>query len=241
MGITNVTLPARSIRRKAFGANGELVVSVSRTSPRTGSPKPSSKPPPMALVAVRKWRREGEASSRVFTSHLRIGDAGSLLDRRADTRIRAAAADVAGHSTIDVRIARLGSGSEQRACRHDLARLAIPALRHVEREPGRLDFLAGGGGADGFDGDDPLPDHRRNRRDARPRRLPVDVNGAGAAKSRAAAELRAGHGQHVAQRPKQGHIARNIEIAGLSVYVEPDHGRSSTGRDRASITPQAWP
>src|SRR5215510_5323820 len=240
MGITNVTLPARSMRKKAFGAKGELVVSVSRTSPRTGRPKPRSKPPPIALVAVRKLRREGEASSRVLISHLLVGDARGLLDGGADTRIRAAAADVPGHGTVDVRIARLGVGGEQRACRHDLAGLAVPALRHVEREPGGLDFLAGGGGADGFDGDDPLADHRRNRRDARPRRLPVDVNGAGAAKGRAAAELRAGHGQHVAQRPKQGHIARNIEIAGLSVYVEPDHGRSSTGRDRASITPQAW-
>src|SRR5499426_2303029 len=168
MGITNVTLPARSMRKKAFGANGELVVSVSRTSPRTGRPKPRSKPPPIALVAVRKLRREGEASSRVLISHLLVGDARGLLDGGADTRIRAAAADVPGHGTVDVRIARLGSGSEQRACRHDLARLAIPALRHVEREPGRLDVLAGGGGADGFDGDDPLPDHHRNRRDAGP-------------------------------------------------------------------------
>src|SRR5262245_49710459 len=147
MGITNVTLPARSMRRKALGANGELVVSVSRTSPRTGRPKPRSKPPPMAVVAVRKLRREGEASSRVFISRLRIGDAGRLFDRRTDARIRAAAADVAGHGTVDVRIARLGIGGEQRACRHDLARLAVPALRHVESEPGRLDFLARGGGA----------------------------------------------------------------------------------------------
>jgi len=30
-GITNVTLPARSMRRKAFGANGASAVSVSRT------------------------------------------------------------------------------------------------------------------------------------------------------------------------------------------------------------------
>src|SRR5262245_20681530 len=130
MGITNVTLPARSMRRKAFGANGELVVSVSRTSPRAGRPKPSSKPPPMAVVAVRKLRREGEASSRAFISRLRIGDAGGLFDRRTDPRIGAAAADVAGHGIVDVRIARLRVAGEQRACRHDLARLAVAALRH---------------------------------------------------------------------------------------------------------------
>src|SRR6266850_4646528 len=99
-GMTNVTLPVRSMRRKAFGANGALVVRVSRTSPRVGRPKPSNRPPPMALVAVRKCRR--------FISRLRFRDAGSLLDGSANTRIGAAAADVAGHGIVDVRIARPG-------------------------------------------------------------------------------------------------------------------------------------
>src|SRR5262245_50482800 len=139
MGETNVTLPVRSMRRKAFGANGASVVSVSRTSPRAGSPKPSSKPPPMALVATRKLRREGEATSRVFISHLLVGR--GLLDRRTDAGIRAAAADVARHRSVDIAIARLGVGYEQRACRHDLAGLAVPALRYVQCQPGCLDLL----------------------------------------------------------------------------------------------------
>src|SRR5436190_385690 len=100
MGITNVTLPARSMRKKALGANGASDVSVSRISPRVGRPKPSNRPPPMALVAVRKCRR--------FISRLRFRDAGSLLDGSANTRIGAAAADVAGHGAVDVGIARLG-------------------------------------------------------------------------------------------------------------------------------------
>src|SRR6266850_1591025 len=223
-GMTNVTLPVRSMRRKAFGANGELVVRVSRTSPRAGRPKPSSKPPPMALVAVRKLRREGEARSRVFTSHLRVGDAGGLLDGRTDTRIGTATADVAGHGIVDVRIARPGRRGEQRACRHDLARLAVAALRHVQRSPGRLDPLARRRGADGFDGGDLLGDGRRHRRDAGAGLLPVDLDRARAAKARAAAEFRAGHVQHVAQRPQQWHVVGDIEVAGLSVDVERDHG-----------------
>src|SRR6267378_5503409 len=222
-GMTNVTLPVRSMRRKAFGANGELVVRVSRTSPRAGRPKPSSKPPPMALVAVRKLRREGEARSRVFTSHLRVGDAGGLLDGRTDTRIGTATADVAGHGIVDIRIARPGRRGEQCACRHDLARLAVPALRHVEREPGRLDFLAGRRGADGFDGGDALADRGRDRRDARACRLSIDLDSARAAKARAAAELRAGHVQYVAQRPQQRRVFGDVDVAGLAVYVEPDH------------------
>src|SRR5262249_44592328 len=123
-GITKVTLPARSMRRKAFGANGAPVVSVSRTSPRAGSPTPSSRPPPIAVVAVRKLRRDGDARSGALISRLLVGNAGGLLDRRADPRIRAAAADVARHRLVDVRIGRFRLGSEQRAGRHDLTRLA---------------------------------------------------------------------------------------------------------------------
>src|SRR5712675_831817 len=223
-GMTNVTLPTRSMRRKAFGANGALLVRVSRTSPRAGRPKPSSKPPPMALVTVRKLRRDGEARSRVFTSHLRVGDAGGLLDGRTDTRIGTATADVARHGIVDIRIARPGLRGEQRACRHDLARLAVPALRHIQRLPSRLDFLARGRGSDGLDGGDPLAGRRGHRGDAGPYRLAVDVNRARAAKARAAAEFRAGHVQHVAQRPQQRRVVGDIEVAGLSVDVERDHG-----------------
>src|SRR6266850_6231853 len=215
MGITNVTLPARSMRRKAFGANGASVVSVSRISPRAGRPKPSNKPPPMAPLAVRKCRR--------FISRLHFRDTGSLLDGSADTRIGAAAADVAGHGAVDVGIARLGVYGEQGARRHDLPRLTVPALRHVEREPGRLDFLAGRRGADGFDGGDALADRGRDRRDARACRLSIDLDSARAAKARAAAELRAGHVQYVAQRPQQRRVFGDVDVAGLAVYVELDH------------------
>src|SRR5882762_10423195 len=176
-GMTNVTLPVRSMRRKAFGANGALVVRVSRTSPRAGRPKPISKPPPRAPVAVRK--------SRLFISHLPVRNAGGLLDGRTDTRIGTAAADVAGHGIVDVRIARPGRRGEQCACRHDLARLAVPALRHVQRLPSRLDFLTRGRGSDGLDGGDPPAGRRGHRGDAGPYRLPVDVNRARAAKARA--------------------------------------------------------
>src|SRR5262245_12097299 len=201
------------MRRKAFGANGALVVSVSRISPRTGRLTARSNPP----LAFRKSRRE------VLMSRLRVRHAGSLLDRGADTRVGAAATDVARHRGVDVRIARLPVGGEQRARRHDLARLAVPALRHVERAPRRLDFLARGRGADGFDGGDALPDRRGYGRDARSLRLAVDVNRARAAKPRAAAELRAGHGEHVAQRPEQRGVFGDVEAAGPSVDVEGDH------------------
>src|SRR3954468_11984831 len=110
MGETNVTLPVRSMRRKAFGAKGALVVNVSRISARTGKLKASSRPP--LADTLRKLRR--------FISCLRISDASSLLDGRANPRIGATAADVAGHGAVDVGVAGLGRCGEQRARRHDL-------------------------------------------------------------------------------------------------------------------------
>src|SRR5262245_31743809 len=149
-GITNVTLPARSMRRKAFGANGASVVRLSRISPRAGSPNPSTSPPPIAAVAVtlRKARREEDTAPRfsidaVFISPLLAvdvtglfgsGNAGGLLDRGPDARIGPAAADVARHCVVDIRVARFRLGCQQRAGRHDLAGLAVAALGHVERE-----------------------------------------------------------------------------------------------------------
>src|SRR5262249_8995174 len=149
-----ITLPVRSMRRNAFGANGALVVRLSRISPRAGKPKPISKPPPIAAVALnlRKLRRDGDTSSldRVLISCLRtVGGYGRFcresgrcfLDPSADPWIGAATADVPRHRIIDVRIARVGLCGEQCGGRHDLARLAIAALRHVQCEPGSLNPL----------------------------------------------------------------------------------------------------
>ena len=87
--------------------------------------------------------------------------------------------------------------------------------------------------SNGFYGGNPLPHCRRNGRDARARRLPVDVNRARPAQAHAAAEFRAGHAEHVAQGPQQRHVVGNIEVAGLSVYVERNHRRLPTARERA--------
>src|SRR5262245_44032277 len=148
-GITNVTLPARSMRRKAFGANGASAVSVSRISPRAGSPNPSSNPPPRAAPTCRKLRREEETGAwrsldTVLISPLLAAHAGELfvsrsagrlLDRGADALIRAATADVTGHRIVDIRIARLRLVRQKRAGGHDLPRLAVATLRHIERKP----------------------------------------------------------------------------------------------------------
>ena len=66
----------------------------------------------------------------------------SLLDRFANAGIGPAAADVAGHCVVDVGIGGIGVAGEERRSRHDLARLAVAALNHLEVEPGLLDLCA---------------------------------------------------------------------------------------------------
>src|SRR5215471_14871814 len=80
-----------------------------------------------------------------------------------------------------------------------------------------------------FDGDNTSARCRTNRRDARPRRLPVDVNRACAAKARATAEFRTGHAQDIAQRPYEWRVVGNSEVAWFTAYVESDHLGSSRG------------
>src|SRR3546814_19353509 len=61
------------------------------------------------------------------------------FDRAADPTIGAAAADIARHRGIDIVVIGRRIARQQRARRHDLARLAITALHHLDIEPGPLD------------------------------------------------------------------------------------------------------
>src|ERR1700694_5521220 len=72
------------------------------------------------------------------------------LDSVAYARIGATATDVPRHRAVDIAIRRVGLGGKQRRCGHDLARLAIAALRHVQLDPGLLNLPAGGCGTNGL-------------------------------------------------------------------------------------------
>src|SRR3989442_13531556 len=122
-------------------------------------------PPPSAALALRNWRPE---RSTVMPGPF-LGVRGTMrrvLDSLADSHISTAAADVPRHRGVDVAIGRVGVGCEQRRRGHDLAGLAIAALRHLERDPGLLDLLAGRSGTDGLDRGDALAGRGRDRRDA---------------------------------------------------------------------------
>src|SRR3954462_11548517 len=107
-----------------------------------GKWKPTLSPPPIAADCLRKVLRE-EANLVVFVMgcslrlHRLLGAAGRLrrgMDRLADTRVRAAAADV-GHRVVDVFVGRVRVLPEQRGRGHHLPTLAVPALRHLVVDP----------------------------------------------------------------------------------------------------------
>ena len=60
------------------------------------------------------------------------------MNRLANSRIRATATDIPGHRFINVRVRRLRILRQQDCRAHDLSRLAIAALRHVNFDPGFL-------------------------------------------------------------------------------------------------------
>src|SRR5208282_6669023 len=78
-----------------------------------------------------------------------------LLDRRANTLICAATADIAEHRVVDVGVGRMRRLLEQRRGLHDLSGLAIAALRHVQGAPGLLDGMFARW-VESLDGDDRL-------------------------------------------------------------------------------------
>src|SRR5882672_8883931 len=99
-------------------------------------PQPIVRPPPIAADCLRNSLRETffmAVSSRL--RRLRRFRRG--VDRGADAGVSAAAADV-GHRRVDVLVARARVPREERNRRHDLARLAVAALRDLVVDPGLL-------------------------------------------------------------------------------------------------------
>src|SRR5947209_6229026 len=63
---------------------------------------------------------------------------GSRLDGGGDALIAAAAADVAAHRVVDLGLGRVLPRRQQCRGLHDLAGLAVAALRHIQDAPGFL-------------------------------------------------------------------------------------------------------
>ena len=127
------------------------------------------------------------------------------MNRPPDAVIGAAATEVAGHCFRNLIVGGLRGFRQQGRGLHDLAHLAIPALRHIFGDPGLLQRMQPVC-RQAFDGGDIFPDNLRNRSGTGTPRRAVHMNRAGTAQSGAAAELGARQLQGVAQDPEQWRV-----------------------------------
>src|ERR1700736_6835152 len=151
-----------------------------------------------------------------------------LFDRFANAYVGPAAADVARHGIVDIGVGRSGVAGDERGGGHDLARLAVAALNDLAVEPSLLDFRARRRRADRFDGGDLGRADAVDRRDAGAGANAAEVPGAAPPQPKAAAELRAGHAEHVAQHPQQRRVA--VDVDGLNGAVDLDFVRHESLR-----------
>jgi hypothetical protein len=149
--------------------------------------------------------------------HLR----GRAVDRFADARVGAAAADVRSHVAIDLVVGRLRVSLEQRRRAHDLPRLAVAALRDVLLDPGLLHGRQRRAGRrEAFDRRDLLPDGGGRGDLAGLDRRAVQVHRAGAALTDAAAVFRADEAERIAQHPEQRRRGIDVVADGMPAAVD---------------------
>src|SRR5689334_11076408 len=146
----------------------------------------------------------------------------SRANRGVDALVAAAAADVAEHGVVDLLVRGCGGFREQGRGLHDLAALAVPALRHADVAPGDLDRMFAGR-MEAFDRGDGLAADVGHRDAAGANGFTVEMNGTGAAERYATAEFRAGQAEFVAQKPQQRHRRIAVERPLLSIYFYADH------------------
>ncbi|CAI8695958.1 hypothetical protein EMIT0111MI5_30370 [Burkholderia sp. IT-111MI5] len=144
------------------------------------------------------------------------------MDRGPDAGVGRTAAQVAVHRGVDVRVGRFRVLFEQCGGRHDLAGLAIAALRNLLLDPRGLDGLRGLA-LQALDRRDVLAGDTGERQHARADGLAFEMHRARAALRHAAAELRAGQSCVFANRPEDGH--RRIGVERNVLAVEDKRGR----------------
>src|SRR4051812_17153724 len=196
-----------------------------------GTFSPSARPPPAtAAEPTMNLRRESclPLPNVIFlmARSLRLAAGGRAtgchVDRFADALIGAAAADV-GHRRVNVLVGRPRVLLQERRRRHDLAGLAVAALRHVDRRPGLLHRMRRVRRKP-LDGDDlvgGLDAADRNR--ARAHHFAVDVHRAGAALRDAAAVFRAGEANVLADDPEERRVVLDAHVADFAVDVQLRH------------------
>src|SRR5262245_29919785 len=193
-----------------------------------GKLNPSASPPPAAAEPTMNVRRESLALSWIvfFTAGLPRLGSGCVIRRHvhgsSDALIGSTSTDV-GHGFVDVFVRRLRSPLEQCRGSHDLSRLAIAALGHVNRCPSLLHWMRARG-REALDGDDPVARfHVSDANGAGALHLIIDVYGAGAALSDAAAIFRAGKANLLADHPQERRFWLHLYVPDTAIDIELRH------------------
>ncbi len=156
---------------------------------------------------------------------------GGAVDRLLDPLVHPAAAEIRAHHRVDLGVGRSRLGAEERGRRHDLAGLAVAALRDVLLDPRRLERVEAVRGQ-AFDGRDLRARDLADRRHAGSHRLAIEVHGARAAEGHAAAEFGAGEIELVAEHPEERRVGRDVDLVAGAVDAEGDHRLTRTPRSR---------
>src|SRR5262245_50012583 len=164
------------------------------------------------------------------------------MNRLTNAHIGRATTEV-GHCTINIVIARGRLFAEQVRCRHDRSRLAVAALRYVERAPGALHRMIAVS-RQPFDRRHLAPLQGGDRYNAGARGPTVDMHGAGAAGADAAPELASGQPEMLAHDPQQRNVGWAVELCGFLIDREAYQHRvlfDLSCHARVDLTTQAAP
>ena len=144
---------------------------------------------------------------------LRGMHARGALDGHEDPRVRPATADVVLEPGPDRLVIGFGRGCEEADRRQDHPGRAVAALEGAFLEERPLDRVELAGWREALDGQDLVPLGRRQPRSAAPDRPPVDEDSTGPADALAAAGLRPGDVELVAQDPEQAPVRLTGNVA----------------------------
>src|SRR6266850_2701968 len=184
-------------------------------------PTPSAKPPPAVSAVATNWRRERVVSVIMVPSRSRAHQSCCAMHRAAEPLIGAATADI-GEIGVDIGVGRVRIGLEIGRRRHDLAGLAVTALRDLFAQPRLLHRMLAVG-REPLDSGDLLPCDGSDRHRAGANGLAVHMHGASAALGDAAAEFRSGQSELLPQDPEKRRIVLDIELMRGPVDVDVDH------------------
>src|SRR4029077_12123699 len=205
--------------------------------PRAGSPMLMKVPAAVAAERTKNSRLLVFACASLSMTASIIHELGGALHSADDPGIGGATTHVACHAIHDLLLSRTGIRCKQGSGLHDLAGLAIAALRHLMLDPS---LLHGGGaaGIEALDGGDELSFNGSDRDRAGAHGLAVDVNCARPAQANSATVFGAGKPQILPDDPQEWSVLRRVGKVALTIDRQVGHG-SFPPSSRMGRTPVA--